>query len=165
MNDPVISEVEPQIPSNTLDVKAPSDSQESNEEVESPEAPSSEGEAILGSGPRRTGQVRQSPTWYTSRFEPASEWVANHAQTLFSAIKDSDFSFEDWEEIKALMCELGTEIMHQHPSSTYQDFVALAASKNDPDTPSFKEALSGDYASEFKTAIKKEIEALQKRNT
>eukprot|EP00957_Ditylum_brightwellii_P121204 9243577-Ditylum_brightwellii.AAC.1 len=63
------------------------------------------------------------------------------------------------------MCELDTEIVHQHPSFTYQDFVALPAAKSDPDTPSFKEALSGDHAAEFKTAIKKEVDALQKSNT
>eukprot|EP00957_Ditylum_brightwellii_P125667 9579027-Ditylum_brightwellii.AAC.1 len=84
MNDPVISEVESQIPSNTLDVET------SCEEVESPEPPSSEGEAILDFGPRRSGQVRQSPTWYTSGFQPASKWVVNQAQALFSAIEDSD---------------------------------------------------------------------------
>eukprot|EP00957_Ditylum_brightwellii_P152756 11627785-Ditylum_brightwellii.AAC.1 len=63
------------------------------------------------------------------------------------------------------MCELDTEIVNQHPSSTYQDFVVLAAAKSDPDTPSFKEVLSENYASEFKTAMKKEVDALQKRNT
>eukprot|EP00957_Ditylum_brightwellii_P158329 12051794-Ditylum_brightwellii.AAC.1 len=103
MNDQVISEVEPQIPSSTPDVEAPSDSQEASEEVESPNAPSSEGEAILESRSRTAGQVRQSPNWYTSGFESASKWVANHTQTLFSTIEDSDLLFEDWEEIKALM--------------------------------------------------------------
>jgi hypothetical protein len=74
---------------------------------------------------------------------------------LFSAIEDSDLLSEDWEEIKALMCELDTELMHQHPSSTYIDVVALAAAKSDPDTPSFKEALSGDHAAEVKEAMTK----------
>eukprot|EP00957_Ditylum_brightwellii_P161440 12291826-Ditylum_brightwellii.AAC.1 len=55
--------------------------------------------------------------------------------------------------------------MHQHPSSTYIDAVALAAAKSDPDTPSFKEALSGDHATEFKEAMTKEFNALQKRRT
>eukprot|EP00957_Ditylum_brightwellii_P032956 2499116-Ditylum_brightwellii.AAC.1 len=63
------------------------------------------------------------------------------------------------------MCELDTEIVHQHPSSIYIDVVALSAAKSDPDTPSFKETLSGDYAAEFKTSMKKEVDALQKRNT
>eukprot|EP00957_Ditylum_brightwellii_P139397 10623399-Ditylum_brightwellii.AAC.1 len=71
-------------------------------------------------------------------------------------MEDSDLLFENWEEIKAPMCELDTEIVHQHPSFTYQDFVALTAAKYDPDTPSFNEALSGDHTSEFKTAMKKE---------
>eukprot|EP00957_Ditylum_brightwellii_P137526 10484701-Ditylum_brightwellii.AAC.1 len=90
MNDLVTSEVEPQIPSNTLGVEAPSDSQETSEGLESPEALISEGEAILEFEPRKTGQVRQSLTWYTSGFEPASKWVANHARALFSVIEDSD---------------------------------------------------------------------------
>eukprot|EP00957_Ditylum_brightwellii_P077814 5913022-Ditylum_brightwellii.AAC.1 len=55
---------------------------------------------------------------------------------------NSDLLSEDWKEIKALMCELDIELMHQHPSSTYIDVVDLAAAKSDPDTPSFKEALS-----------------------
>eukprot|EP00957_Ditylum_brightwellii_P055542 4209278-Ditylum_brightwellii.AAC.1 len=55
--------------------------------------------------------------------------------------------------------------MHQHPSSTYIDVVALAASKRDLDTLSFKEVLSGDYAAEFKEAMTKEVDALQKRRT
>ena len=55
LHDPVIPEVEHQNPSNTPDVEAPSDSLATGEEVESPEAPISEGEAILESGPRRTG--------------------------------------------------------------------------------------------------------------
>eukprot|EP00957_Ditylum_brightwellii_P051154 3878016-Ditylum_brightwellii.AAC.1 len=63
------------------------------------------------------------------------------------------------------MCELDTEIVHQHPSSTYQDFIALTADKTDHDTPSFKGALSGDHTSEFKTAMKKEVDTLQTRNT
>eukprot|EP00957_Ditylum_brightwellii_P005568 426778-Ditylum_brightwellii.AAC.1 len=67
--------------------------------------------------------------WYISGFEPASKWVANHVQALFSANEDSNLLFEDREEIKALFCELDTENMHQHSSSTYQDFVALAAAK------------------------------------
>eukprot|EP00957_Ditylum_brightwellii_P016055 1209588-Ditylum_brightwellii.AAC.1 len=63
--------------------------------MESPEAPSSEGEAILESGTSKNGQVRQSPTWYTSGFEPALKLVAHHTQALFSVIEDSDLSFED----------------------------------------------------------------------
>eukprot|EP00957_Ditylum_brightwellii_P082400 6265273-Ditylum_brightwellii.AAC.1 len=55
--------------------------------------------------------------------------------------------------------------MHQHPSSTYIDVAALAAAKSDPDISSLKEALSGDHTSEFKTAMIKEVNALQKRNT
>eukprot|EP00957_Ditylum_brightwellii_P166968 12710601-Ditylum_brightwellii.AAC.1 len=54
--------------------------------------------------------------------------------------------------------------MHQHPSSTYQYFVALSAAKSDPDTLSFKEALSGDHTAEFNEAMTKEVDALQKRN-
>ena len=49
IHDPVIPEVEFQIPSNTPDVEAPLDSQATGEEVESPEAPISEGEVILES--------------------------------------------------------------------------------------------------------------------
>ena len=63
------------------------------------------------------------------------------------------------------MFELDTELMYQHPSSTYIDDVALVAAKSDPDTPSFKKALSGDHAAEFKEAMTKEINALQKRKT
>eukprot|EP00957_Ditylum_brightwellii_P045401 3441148-Ditylum_brightwellii.AAC.1 len=55
--------------------------------------------------------------------------------------------------------------MHQHLSSTYIDVVALAPAKSDPDTPSFKEALSGDHTAEFKEATTKEVNALQKRRT
>eukprot|EP00957_Ditylum_brightwellii_P116086 8855995-Ditylum_brightwellii.AAC.1 len=55
--------------------------------------------------------------------------------------------------------------MHQHPSSTYIDIVALEAAKSDPDTPSFKEALSGNHAAEFKEATTKEVDALQERRT
>eukprot|EP00957_Ditylum_brightwellii_P192797 14679684-Ditylum_brightwellii.AAC.1 len=46
--------------------------------------------------------------------------------------------------------------MAQHQSSTYIDVVALAAAKSDPDTPSFKE---------FKEAMTKEVDALQKRSS
>eukprot|EP00957_Ditylum_brightwellii_P107614 8210442-Ditylum_brightwellii.AAC.1 len=53
--------------------------------------------------------------------------------------------------------------MHQHPSSTYIDVVALEAAKSDPDIPSFKEALSGDHTADFKEAMTKEVNALQKR--
>eukprot|EP00957_Ditylum_brightwellii_P110811 8451596-Ditylum_brightwellii.AAC.1 len=55
--------------------------------------------------------------------------------------------------------------MHQHPLSTYIDVVALEAAKSDPDPPSFKEALSGDHTTEFKEAMIKEVDALQKRRT
>eukprot|EP00957_Ditylum_brightwellii_P021247 1602540-Ditylum_brightwellii.AAC.1 len=55
--------------------------------------------------------------------------------------------------------------MYQHPSSIYIDVVVLAAAKSDPDTPSFKEVLSGDHAAKFKEAMTKEIDALQKRRT
>eukprot|EP00957_Ditylum_brightwellii_P040313 3050448-Ditylum_brightwellii.AAC.1 len=55
--------------------------------------------------------------------------------------------------------------MHQHPSSIYIDGVALAAVKSHPDTPSFKEALSGDHAAEFNEAMTKKVDALQKRRT
>eukprot|EP00957_Ditylum_brightwellii_P114133 8700928-Ditylum_brightwellii.AAC.1 len=63
------------------------------------------------------------------------------------------------------MCELDNKLIHQHPSFTYIDVVALAAAKSDPDTPSFKEALSGDHAAKFKEAMAKEVDALQKRRT
>ena len=79
------------------------------------------------------------------------------------AIEDSDLLFENWEKIKALVCELDTKLIHQHPSSIYIDVVALAAAKSDTDTSSFKEALSGDHATEFKEAMTKEVNALQKR--
>eukprot|EP00957_Ditylum_brightwellii_P072483 5507831-Ditylum_brightwellii.AAC.1 len=55
--------------------------------------------------------------------------------------------------------------MHQHPSSTYTDAVTLVAAKSDPDTPSFKEALPGDHAAEFKEAMTKEVNALKMRRT
>eukprot|EP00957_Ditylum_brightwellii_P101580 7741414-Ditylum_brightwellii.AAC.1 len=55
--------------------------------------------------------------------------------------------------------------MHQHPSSTCIDAVALAAVKSDPGTSSFKEALSGNHAAEFKEAMTKEVDALWKRRT
>eukprot|EP00957_Ditylum_brightwellii_P123418 9409899-Ditylum_brightwellii.AAC.1 len=51
--------------------------------------------------------------------------------------------------------------MHQHPSSTYMDVVALVVAKSDPDTPSFKEALSGDHTVEFNETMTKEVNALQ----
>eukprot|EP00957_Ditylum_brightwellii_P036157 2739277-Ditylum_brightwellii.AAC.1 len=67
--------------------------------------------------------------------------------------------------MKAFMCELDTELMHQHPSSTYIDVVDLAADKSNPDIPSFKEALSSDHTAEFKETTIKEVNALQKRRT
>eukprot|EP00957_Ditylum_brightwellii_P152208 11587891-Ditylum_brightwellii.AAC.1 len=63
------------------------------------------------------------------------------------------------------MCELDTELIHQHPSSTYIDAVALAAAKSDPDIPSFNETLSGNHPAEFKEAMTKKVNALQKRRT
>eukprot|EP00957_Ditylum_brightwellii_P190709 14518388-Ditylum_brightwellii.AAC.1 len=82
-----------------------------------------------------------------------------------SQLPNSGLLSEDWEKIKALTCELDTELIHQHPSSTYIDVVALAASKSGPDTPSFKEVLSGVHTAEFKEVMNKEVGALQKRRT
>eukprot|EP00957_Ditylum_brightwellii_P073928 5617911-Ditylum_brightwellii.AAC.1 len=55
--------------------------------------------------------------------------------------------------------------MHQHPSFTHIDGVALVAAKSDPDIPSSKEATSGDHAAEFKEPMTKEVNALKKRRT
>eukprot|EP00957_Ditylum_brightwellii_P065662 4979945-Ditylum_brightwellii.AAC.1 len=63
------------------------------------------------------------------------------------------------------MCESDTELMHQQPSSTYIDAVDLVAAKSDPNTPSFKEALSGDHTAEFKEPMTREVDVLQKRRT
>ena len=63
------------------------------------------------------------------------------------------------------MCELDFELLHKQSSFSYADAVALAAAKNDPDTPNFKESLSGEHREDFIEAMKKEVSALKKRTT
>ena len=84
---------------------------------------------------------------------------------MYTSFEDYELSDQEWDEILSLMCELDFELLHKQPPSTYSDAVALAAAKNDPDTPTFKEALSGDNREDFREAMVKEVSALKKRNT
>ena len=62
---------------------------------------------------------------------------------MFSAMENSDFYDEDWDEIKALLLEFDADNLFQHINISHLSDLALAAAKSDPDTPSLMEALMG----------------------
>ena len=73
-----------------------------DEQVESSEDPVLEG-ATLDTEPRRSSRIRQTPARYTSDFCPASKWVGDKEMAMFSAIEDSYFYDEEWDEIMTLL--------------------------------------------------------------
>ena len=59
-----------------------------------------------------------------------------------------------------------SELSTQQPCVSHLFDVALSAkAKDDPDSPSFHNAITGEYADEYWEAMDKEIEGLSKRNT
>ena len=67
------------------------------------------------------------------------------------------------------MCELDDQVNYVTPYTWQQreceDCAFKATKKDDPDNPSMKKAISGDLQSEFRTAMRKEIDNLRKRKT
>eukprot|EP00957_Ditylum_brightwellii_P085659 6516032-Ditylum_brightwellii.AAC.1 len=58
---------------------------------------------------------------------------------------------------------MNAESLFKYPKTLHLTDTALTAIKNDPDTPSLIEALSGENEPHFREAMTQEIEALKTR--
>ena len=81
--------------------------------------------------------------------------------------EDDDFihlSHSDLNEMYSYLADMDCEISTQQPSVSHLFDVALSAKvKDDPDSPSFHDAITGEYADEYWEAMDKEIEGLSKQ--
>ena len=93
--------------------------------------------------------------------------VSHYAVSLLS-ITDHDavFSQSDWDEIYGYLADMNLELAIQQPCVSHALDVAFPAkTNNDPDSPMFQEAITGEYENEYWEAMDKEIAGLDKRNT
>eukprot|EP00957_Ditylum_brightwellii_P070884 5387202-Ditylum_brightwellii.AAC.2 len=133
-----------ELPQPTSELKTPPYLTSGEEEVAMPKMPNSEGDTTQETGFRRSNYQRRTPTKYTSAFGPISRWQSNQTQAMYSTIEDISLLEEDWTEIKTLMAQMNTERSFKHPKTLQLADTAIAAIRNDPDTPSLIETLSGE---------------------
>jgi hypothetical protein len=92
--------------------------------------------------------------------------VSHLATTLQASDDDKAMDQDDWEEIYSCLADMDMEMTIRSPSVTHQlDMAFSAKAKNDPDSSSFHEAITGEYEQEYWDAMDKEVVGLGKRNT
>eukprot|EP00957_Ditylum_brightwellii_P052157 3954582-Ditylum_brightwellii.AAC.1 len=72
---------------------------------------------------------------------------------------------EEWTDIQAMIASLDAGNSFIHPKTHHMTDIALAAVKNDPDTPNLVEALSGESEPHFREAMSNEVKAIKARKT
>ena len=125
---------------------------------------------------RRSSRQRRHPVRFQPDFGPARQWqsdmISHYALSLLS-VSDSDdditssvFTQSDWNEIYSCLADMDLELATHQPCISHALDVAFPAKiKNDPDSPTFHEAITGEYEYEYWEAMDKEIAGLGKCNT
>ena len=92
---------------------------------------------------------------------PASQWQDRSIARMARTIDESRFHKSTKDKLFAQLASFDTTIAeHNHSPLCYK-----TSQKSDPDLPTFREAMSGDNAPDFKKAMDLELEALVKRDT
>ena len=93
--------------------------------------------------------------------------VSHFANFIFEASFDSKtFNDDDWDEIYSCLVDIDMELMTKGPCVSHAHDVSFSAkAKNDPDSPMFHEAITGEHADDYWIVMDKEIKGLGKRNT
>ena len=113
-----------------------------------------------------------TPVHFQSDFGPARRWqsdmITHFAVSLLSVTDyDTTLSQSDWDEIYSYLANIDMELATLQPRVSHAYDVAFPAhaKDNDPDSPSFHEAITGEYEDEYWEAMDKEIAGLGKCNT
>ena len=93
--------------------------------------------------------------------------ISHFAVSLFTASDSDDdtissvFLQSDWNEIYSCLADMDLELATHQPCVRHALDVAFPAKiKNDPDSPSFQEAITGEFEDEYWKAMDQEIAGL-----
>lgn len=128
---------------------------------------------------RCSSRSRKPPTHFQPGWGSARAWksdqVAALALTLEQGLQDEKplktegqepFMSDDWNEIISCLAEMDMELSLKRPRVDHALDVSLKAkTAHDPDSPSFTEAITGEYADEYWKAMDEEVRNLEKRGT
>ena len=114
---------------------------------------------------------RRHPVRVQPDFGPARQWqsdiISHFAVSLLSASDSDDDTTSsvltqfDWNEIYSCLADMDLELVTHQPCISHALDVALPAKiKNDPDSPTFHDAITGEYEDEYWEAMDKEIAGL-----
>ena len=87
--------------------------------------------------------------------------ISHYAFCLLSAVQDdsthdSIFTQSDWSEINSYLADMDLELATHQPCVSHALDIAFPAKvKNDPDSPTFHEAITGEYEDEYWQAMDK----------
>lgn len=122
-----------------------------------------------GTPPRRSKRRHKAPILYDPGVGPAREWKSTYVANLATTLEKGVWTARDWEDITDYLIEIDAEHTVTSPCMGQEtSFTANAAKKrklNDPDTPNYFEAMSGESAFEYYTEMQNEINNLEKRQT
>ena len=110
---------------------------------------------------RRSGRSTNPTKLFDPGTGSASQWRDNHIARMATIIQESSFQETTKNKLYFALSSFDSDI-----SATRQTPLCYKTKKvSDPDLPNYKEAMSGDYAQEFKHAMNQELESLVKRDT
>ena len=116
---------------------------------------------------RRSTRIRKEPTRFTFNKQHGYLTVKGICMKVVKSLILAPFIQQDYRYIHALLLDSNfglVENMMPHMHMNYPD-LCKAKAMYDPDTPNIGEALTGKYSEEFRSAMMKEIEELEKHNT
>lgn len=123
-----------------------------------------------GTQPRRSKRKHKSPVRYEPDMGPAREWKSNYVANLATMLEKGVWTSPQWDNITDYLIDLDAEYTVTAPFSEHlpEQFAANLAKKrkhDDPDTPNYFKAMSGESAHEYWIAMQDEITSLEKRKT
>ena len=95
-------------------------------------------------------RIRKYPQRYNPRFGAAREWNNDAVASIVYMIQDRDFDINvDTDDILSLLAEWDAEYCMDTPSTFHmRESYAFKNQIHDPDTPTYRGALSGENSEE-----------------
>ena len=110
---------------------------------------------------RRSSRLSRQPMNYDPGVEAASKWKDKEVVMMAETMAGAKCSKSEYDALIALLEEQDAANI----ADVYTPMAFASKKKEDPDTPSYVEALSGDHAEQYWIAMRDEIDALVKRKT
>jgi hypothetical protein len=129
---------------------------------------------LTAPGQRRSSlRIRTEPNRYSDIQDQgvsAGKWRTDYVCKLAAILEKGVWTAPDWSNITEYLTDLDDDVMSVDPTydsdQSMDDIMAYkAAKKNDPDTPNFHDATTGENSGEYWDAMNKEISDLTKRRS